>query len=166
MRGKLSPRVHEWAAAFIALSPFLVMASTGADGYGDASPRGGQPGFTRLLDERTLAIPEEPGNKLFQTFRNLRENPAIGLLFLIPGMNETARINGTAEPVLRGSERWDGLRHEWEYGDRLVGAIVVHVRECYYHCGRASKFSALWDTDRISANRERPPLPKRPPPAR
>ncbi|MFI5496843.1 pyridoxamine 5'-phosphate oxidase family protein [Actinoplanes sp. NPDC051859] len=163
VRAKISTTVHAWAATFVTTSPFVVVASSGADGYADASPRGGPPGFVRVLDDRTLAIPEEPGNRLVQTFRNLASHPAIGLLFLVPGMNETARINGTAEVVRPGEPGWERFRTEWTHSDRLAAVTVVHVAECYYHCGRASKFSGLWDVDRILAHRQNPPLPRRPP---
>ncbi|MER5385359.1 pyridoxamine 5'-phosphate oxidase family protein [Streptomyces sp. NPDC002688] len=163
VRAKISPVLHAWLREFIALSPYVVMASADGTGHCDASPRGGVPGFVRVLDERTLFVPEESGNRLLQTLHNLRENPGIGLLFLIPGMRETARVNGHAEPLSPEDSRWGGLPLEGGERARYRWGTLVHVSEAYYHCGRASKFSNLWNTADIERNLANPPLPKRPP---
>ncbi|MFD8643733.1 pyridoxamine 5'-phosphate oxidase family protein [Streptomyces zaomyceticus] len=182
VRNKLSPVLHPWLLRFIALSPYVVLATSDRHGNCDASPRGGPPGFVRVVDERTLFIPEESGNRLHQTLRNLRESRGIGLLFLLPGMPETARVNGTAEPVASTDPRWTELAlggDAVEPGtDKGVGTgpgtgqgpgefrwgTVVHVAEAYYHCGRSSRFAGLWDTTAIVRNQAAPPLPKRPAP--
>lgn len=160
VRNKLSPVLHDWLRRFIALSPYVVLATSDGQGTCDASPRGGTPGFVRVLDEQTLFIPEESGNRLHQTLRNLAESPGIGLLFLLPGMPETARVNGTAEPVVSTEARWAELSlgdvREFRWG------TVVHVIEAYYHCGRASRFGGLWDVATIERNQSDRPLPKRP----
>lgn len=127
-----------------------------------------------MVDERTLFIPEESGNRLHQTLRNLRESRGIGLLFLLPGMPETARVNGTAEPVASTDPRWTELALGGvavEPGtDTGVGTdpgagpgpgefrwgTVVHGAEAYYHCGRSSRFADLWDTAAITGNQARP----------
>ncbi|WP_181140784.1 pyridoxamine 5'-phosphate oxidase family protein [Streptomyces sp. Ru62] len=162
VRAKLSPVLHPWLREFIALSPYVVLATADGRGRCDASPRGGAPGFVRVLDERTLFIPEESGNRLLQTLGNLAESPGVGLLFLIPGMRETARVNGRAEPVSRSDPRWADLPLDDEERERLLWGSLVHVEEAYYHCGRASRFADLWNTARIDRNQSDPPLAKRP----
>ncbi|MFD7965453.1 pyridoxamine 5'-phosphate oxidase family protein [Streptomyces zaomyceticus] len=182
VRNKLSPVLHPWLRRFIALSPYVVLATSDRHGNCDASPRGGAPGFVRVVDERTLFIPEESGNRLHQTLRNLRESRGIGLLFLLPGMPETARVNGTAEPVTSTDPRWaeltlgDSGTEPGSGTDPGTGTdpgagpgsgefrwgTVVHVVEAYYHCGRSSRFAGLWDTSAIARNQADPPLPKRP----
>ncbi|MGW0330834.1 pyridoxamine 5'-phosphate oxidase family protein [Streptomyces sp. NPDC003011] len=162
VEAKLSPVVHAWLREFISLSPYVVLASADGQGRCDASPRGGAPGFVRILDERTLFVPEESGNRLLQTLHNLEESPGVGLLFLIPGMRETARVNGRAEPVSRSDPRWPALPLDEEERERLLWGSLVHVEEAYYHCGRAGRFADLWDTSRINRHQSDPPLPKRP----
>ncbi|WP_405787165.1 pyridoxamine 5'-phosphate oxidase family protein [Streptomyces sp. NBC_00029] len=160
--GKLSPVLHDWLRRFIELSPFVVLASTDGRGCCDASPRGGAPGFVRVLDEQTLFVPEESGNRLLQTLRNLEENPGIGMLFLIPGMPESARVNGLAEPLTRSDPRWGELPLDEGERERLLWGSLVRVTEAYYHCGRSSRFGGLWDTGAIERHRANPPLAKRP----
>ncbi|GHG93655.1 pyridoxamine 5'-phosphate oxidase family protein [Streptomyces lanatus] len=162
VQAKISPVLHPWLCRFISLSPYVVMASGDGRGRCDASPRGGAPGFVRVLDERTLFIPEESGNRLLQTLRNLTESPGVGLLFLIPGMPETARVNGRAEPVTCDDPRWSTLPLADDERERLRWGSLVHVEEAYYHCGRASRFAGLWDVERINRNQSDPPLSKRP----
>lgn len=169
--GAALPRVHrkvsahliDWHRRFIALSPFVVLASGDGHGNHDASPRGGPPGFVQVLDDVTIALPDAAGNNLLQTLRNLSADPGVGLLFLIPGLNETLRVNGRAALVLPDHSDWGRLRERWPAERGYRGAMVVTVREAYYHCGRASKFSRLWDTGTIDRHRALPPLPKRPP---
>lgn len=96
---KIPDHIDEHARRFIAHSPFLALATADAAGRTDCSPRGDHPGFAKVLDERTLAIPDRPGNKIADSFRNLAENDGIGLLFLIPGIRETLRVNGRAYPT-------------------------------------------------------------------
>ncbi|MGW1954862.1 pyridoxamine 5'-phosphate oxidase family protein [Streptomyces sp. NPDC001920] len=162
VQAKLSPVLHPWLCRFISLSPYVVMASTTGWGRCTASPRGGPPGFVRVLDERTLFVPEESGNRLLQTLRNLEEDPGVGLLFLLPGMPETARVNGRAEPLSRTDPRWSALPLDADERERLLWGSLVHVEEAYYHCGRASRFADLWDVGRINRNQSDPPLSKRP----
>jgi PPOX class probable FMN-dependent enzyme len=159
---KISPVLHEWAVEFIALSPFVVIASADDHGRVDASPRGGPPGFVRVLDERTLVLPERSGNRLFQTFRNVEANSGVGLLFLIPGIEETARINGESSVVLKDTREWEDLTSHLSEPDAYIAAQVVHVEEAYYHCGRAPRFGALWDVETIERHRQKRPIDKRP----
>jgi PPOX class probable FMN-dependent enzyme len=126
---------------FIGLSPFVVLASSGATGQCDASPRGGEPGFVRVADEKTLHIPDAPGNNRLDTLENILGAGGIGLLFLIPGVDETLRVNGRArlldEPALLR-----GFANE-KRTPKLV--IEVKVEAAYLHCAKALMRSRLWD---------------------
>jgi PPOX class probable FMN-dependent enzyme len=137
---------------FIELSPFLVISSKGADGLSDASPRGDQPGFVNILDETALAIPDWPGNNRLDTLSNIVANPAIGLLFLIPGVDEVLRVNGDAE--LRTDE---DLRAPFARSGKLPRLVVkLSVREAYLHCPKALMRAKLWNS---AAQIERSQLP-------
>ena len=134
------PFVDAHCRAFIERSPFLVMATSGLNGRCDVSPKGDAPGFVRVLDERRLAIPDRPGNKRLDGMTNLIANPHVGLIFLVPGRDETLRINGRAcitrdAALLRGFE---------VQGKTPLLAIVVDVEQCYLHCGKAFRRSQLW----------------------
>jgi len=126
---------------FIALSPFLVMATASREGPADASPRGDAPGFVGVLDDATLLIPDRPGNKRVDSMSNLIDNPRIGLIFMIPGVNETLRINGqahiTTDPAL--------LDPFTVSGRPPIAGIVVAVEEAFLHCAKAFIRSKLWD---------------------
>ena len=144
---------------FIRESPFLVMATSDADGSCDASPKGGLPGFVKVLDDSHLLIPDVAGNKLFQSYLNISANPHIGLVFFIPGVKETVRVNGLAKIV--GKEELDRLEVELEVknpddNSKVLQGIVVEVEESYGHCPRALAFSGLWDEQQLNENRERP----------
>lgn len=132
--------------SFIGLSPFVVISSVGADGLADASPRGDRPGFVQILDDHTIAVPDWPGNNRLDTLSNIIVRPSVGLLFLVPGVDETLRVNGEAE--LRDDE---DLRSLFERSGKLPRlAILVHVKEAYLHCAKALMRSRLWDpTSRI-----------------
>jgi uncharacterized protein len=125
---------------FIELSPFAVVASRGASGTMDASPRGGTPGFVKALDERTLLLPDAPGNNRLDTLENIVETGTLGLLFMIPGVDETLRINGSAR--LSGDEAHLQPFSEEKRPPRLV--VVVQVQEAYLHCAKAMMRSKLW----------------------
>ena len=129
--------------AFIAHSPFLVLATAAADGRCDAAPKGGPPGFVRVLDDERLLIPEAPGNRRFDSLANLLENPRVGLLFCIPGLEETLRVNGDAW-LTRDPE----LLARVELGGKTPKlAIGVRVEQAYLHCGKAFRRSGLWRPD-------------------
>ena len=138
----------------IARSPFLTMATSGSDGRCDVSPKGDQPGFVAVLDDSTLAIPDRPGNKRFDSLQNIMSNPHVGLLFLIPGMDETLRVNGTAE-LVRDRELLDQLSMN---GKPPLLAIVVQVQEAFLHCGRCSLRSQIWAPEKYMARDELPSL--------
>ncbi len=135
--------LDERATAFIEAAPFLVMATGAGDGSSDASPKGGPPGFVRVLDERRLAIPEFPGNRRLDGVQNLVERPGIGLLFVVPGITETLRVNGiarlTRDPELCALCAVDG-RSPWF-------VLEVDVRQVFSHCGKAFLRSGLWNPD-------------------
>jgi PPOX class probable FMN-dependent enzyme len=136
-------RLETHCRRFIELSPFLVISSQGPDGLADVSPKGDAPGFVQVLDDKTVAIPDRPGNNRLDTFTNLMSNPAVGLLFLIPGVDEILRINGTAE--VRDD---DDLRQRFAVDGKLPATVVlVTVREAYLHCAKALMRSRLWDPD-------------------
>jgi PPOX class probable FMN-dependent enzyme len=132
--------IDRHARAFIALSPFLVIASSGSEGA-DASPRGDAPGFVAVLDERTLLIPDRPGNKRVDTWSNLVEHPAVGLLFMVPGMNETLRINGQG----RLTTELDLLEPLAVNGKIPRLGLIVAVDAVYLHCAKALVRSDLWN---------------------
>ncbi len=137
---------------FIALSPFVVIASGGEAGGFDASPRGGEPGFVEVIDDRTLWLPDSPGNNRLDTLENLIETGQIGLLFLIPGVDETLRVNGQAT-VSADPEKTVRFAKE-KRTPRVV--IEVAVEEAYLHCAKALMRSRLWDP---ASMRDRSVLP-------
>lgn len=128
---------------FITKSPFLVISSTDENGNCDASPKGDQRGFVQVLDEKHLVIPERLGNKRMDTLINILTNPQIGLLFLIPGLEETLRVNGKATLVRDD----DLLEKMLVKGKKPLLGIVVEVHECFIHCAKAFKRSELWSPD-------------------
>jgi uncharacterized protein len=137
---KIIDRLDQHCRDFIARAPFVLVATADEDGNCDVSPKGGAPGFVQVLDERRLAIPDAPGNRLVYSLRNVFRTRRAGLLFLIPGLEETLRVNGRACLT-----RDPGLL------DRLGGqdksprvAIGVEVDEAFLHCAKAFKRSALW----------------------
>lgn len=131
------------ARRFIELSPFLVISTQGADGLGDVSPKGDAPGFVAVLDDRTILIPDRPGNNRIDTLGNLTENPGVGILFMIPGVNETLRINGRARVIADTA-----LLTQFAVRDRLPKTgILVAVEEMYLHCAKALVRSKLWTDD-------------------
>lgn len=134
-------RLDEHARTFIAASPFVLMATSGAAGRCDVSPKGDAPGFVRVLDERHLVIPDRPGNKRLDGMRNILENPHVGLIFLVPGKEETLRVNGRAW-ISRDPDLLASLAAH----DKLpILALGVEVEECYLHCPKAFRRAGLWD---------------------
>lgn len=127
--------------AFIERSPFVLIASSDAAGNCDVSPKGDPAGFVQVLDERTLAIPDRPGNKRLDTFLNVIANPRVGLIFLVPGNRETLRVNGRAE-IVRDQVLRDRLAMNGKAPDF---ALVVRVDEAYLHCAKCVVRAKLWD---------------------
>jgi PPOX class probable FMN-dependent enzyme len=128
---------------FIALSPFVVVATADAHGRLDASPRGGVPGFVEVADDRTLHLPDRPGNNRLDSLTNVTERPEVGLLFMIPGVDETLRVNGAAELLADGQ-----LASRFQAGPRPPKIVLrVCVREAYLHCAKALMRARLWHPD-------------------
>ena len=142
-RRKELPHLIEPYRALIQASPFVVLASAGADGL-DCSPRGDAPGFVQILDEQTLLLPDRPGNNRIDSLRNIVLNPQVALLFLIPGVGESLRVNGRAEisldPELLELGRVQG---------KLPRSVLrIQVQSCYFQCAKAALRSGLWDAAR------------------
>ncbi len=133
--------LDEHMRRFIAHSPFVVISTHSADGRGDASPRGDPPGSIHVVDDQTLLIPDRPGNKRADSFRNILETGSIALLFLVPGMGEALRVNGRAA-IIR-DEKWLTLLSA--EGKRPTVAIAVSVEECFLQCAKALLRSKLWE---------------------
>jgi PPOX class probable FMN-dependent enzyme len=140
---KILHHLDKFCRDFIALSPFLVLASSDGKGNADASPRGDGPGFVAVLDDKSLLIPDRRGNNRVDTFGNILASPGVGLIFLVPGINETLRINGKAEitqdPALLAPLAVQNVVP-------TIG-LKVHVDECYFHCGKALMRSKLWNPE-------------------
>lgn len=141
---KASPRIDEQSARFIAASPFVIVATTNTSlGRGDVSPKGGPAGFVKVLDEERLVVPDYNGNNRLDGIRNLLNEPAIGLLFLVPESGETLRVNGrgfvTTDPALL--DLFEGEVR------RPKTAIGVEVSEVMLHCAKALRRSGLWEPD-------------------
>ena len=133
----LHQRDREWLAA----SPFCVISTSAADGTCDASPKGDPPGFTMVLDDSTIAIPERPGNRRADGYLNILSNPHVGLLYLIPGRGETLRINGRAR-LVREAPYFDRMVVS---GHRPILAVEVDIEQIFFHCAKAFLRSQLWD---------------------
>jgi PPOX class probable FMN-dependent enzyme len=141
---KVKPQLDEDSMRFVVASPYVCVATADRDGRTDASPRGDEPGFVKVLDPTTLVIPERPGNRIADTLINVLDNPGIGLLFLVPGCPETLRVNGRARIVDGPPDLLEAMAAR----DRVPKlAIVVDVVQVYMHCGRAAKRSRIWDSD-------------------
>ena len=140
-RDKVQPRLDMHARAFIARSPFVVLGTADAEGRQDVSPRGDPPGFAKVLDDRTLALPDRPGNRRIDSIGNIASQPNVSLLFMIPGFDDTLRVNGKArfshEPQLMQALAVDGRP--------AVGALLITVDEVFMHCAKAFIRSRLWD---------------------
>ena len=157
VRKKIETQLNGMLQDFIRQAPFAVLSSANAAGDCDASPKGGRPGFVKVLDEGHLLLPDIAGNKLFQSYENVEGNPKVGLLFLIPGCDWTVRVNGDASVVEKSEEGLTGVEAEVFAPDeisRILQALQVTVREAYAHCPRAFTFSGLWDTETIQAARD------------
>jgi PPOX class probable FMN-dependent enzyme len=144
--GVLGDEVKE----FIARSPFLVLSTADAEGNVDASPKGDEPGFVVVEDDETLVVPDRPGNKLVYGLTNIVDNSHVGILFMIPGTNETVRVNGRAE-LTADPELLERLAAR---GKPATLAIRVHVDQCFYHCAKAFIRSKLWKPDTWPENKK------------
>lgn len=157
--GKVRPHMVEWIQEFIRNSPFCVMATSNGNGDCDASPKGGTPGFVKVLSDKQLFIPDVAGNKLFHGYGNIETNPKVGLVFFIPGIGNTVRINGRVKVV--DQSELNGTRLEVNHPDdkaKVLQGLLVDVEESYSHCPRALKFSDLWNVEQIARNTAAPPV--------
>jgi uncharacterized protein len=151
---KVLPRLDRHSRAFIALSPFLVVATADGDGGVDASPRGDAPGFVAVRDDSTLTIPDRPGNRRVDSFSNVIRHPGIGLIFFVPGFDETLRVNGTAR-VVSDAGRLGPLEAQ---GKAPATGLLVAITEVFFHCGKALMRAKLWDASRHVARDSFPSL--------
>jgi PPOX class probable FMN-dependent enzyme len=144
VKNKIADRLNPLTRQFIERSPFVVVASGRPDGGLDVSPRGDPAGFVRILDERTLLLPDRPGNKLADTLTNLLADDRVALLFLIPGVNDTFRVNGRArivdDPELLAESEVEGKVPQL--------GILVEIEEAYTQCPKAFLRSELWNPER------------------
>jgi uncharacterized protein len=151
---KQLPRLEKHSRAFVALSPFLVIASSDPSGRCDASPKGDAPGFVKVLDDETLLLPDRLGNNRVDTIGNLLSCPGVGLIFFVPGLRETLRVNGrariTTDPALLESCAVGGKAPR--------SGILVTAEEVYFHCGKALIRSDLWNPAKHVKQSEFPPL--------
>jgi hypothetical protein len=138
---KVLPRLDPHCRAFIALSPFCVLATSDGAGGVDASPRGDAPGFVAVLDDSTLLLPDRPGNNRVDSYGNVVAHPGVGLLFFVPGINETLRVNGDARVVTEANL----LGPLEAQGKAPRAGLRIDVREAFFHCGKALMRSHLWD---------------------
>jgi uncharacterized protein len=138
---KVIHRIDEHCAAFVRLSPFAVLSTASADGEPDVSPRGGDPGFVKVLDEHRLLLPDRQGNNRVDSLRNLAANPRAALMFMVPGIDETLRVYGRT--ALHGP---DDLGIDLtEFGRPPLSTLVLHVERAYFQCSKAVMRSELWN---------------------
>jgi PPOX class probable FMN-dependent enzyme len=153
---KAIPKLDKYCRELIQRSPFLTIGTANANGKADVSPRGDQPGFVLILDDNTIFIPERPGNNRVDTLINITENPNVGLLFMVPGFDETLRVNGRASVV-----KDEALLERCAVKGRVpkIG-VMVAIEEAYLHCAKALRRSKLWDPDSRQDRKEMPSLGK------
>jgi PPOX class probable FMN-dependent enzyme len=142
--GKIADRLNDIFRRYIEESPFVCVATASADGRLDVSPRGDPAGFVRIIDERTLLLPERPGNRIADTLRNILDTGRVALLFLVPGVGETFRVNGSAE-LVDDAELLAGSAVE---GKTPKLGILVTVEEAYTQCSKALIRSDLWNEEK------------------
>ncbi|MFC3675742.1 pyridoxamine 5'-phosphate oxidase family protein [Ferrovibrio xuzhouensis] len=140
---KILSRLDRHARAFIGLSPLVMLATAGPEGA-DCSPRGDAPGFVRVEDDSTLLLPDRRGNNLIDSLRNVVQQPSVGLLFLVPGINETLRVNGSAR-IVTDAARLAPMEMQ---GKVPASALEISVREVFFHCGKALIRSELWNPEK------------------
>ena len=152
VRAKVADGLDELTRQFVERSPFVLLATSAPDGTCDVSPRGDPPGFVRVLDERTLLLPERPGNRLADSLRNILANASVGLLFVVPGVGDTLRVNGRATLVTDE----ELLAPSAVEGKAPRLGILVEVDEVFTHCSKAFLRSQLWDPTRYVDRSELP----------
>ena len=152
VQAKVTDRLNDLTRQFVERSPFLCLATSAADGTCDVSPRGDPPGFVRILDERTLVLPDRPGNRLADSHRNVLQNPQVALLFVIPGVTDTLRVNGRAtivtDPELLAACAVEGKTPKL--------GLVIDIDEVFTHCSKAFLRAQLWDPERYVPREDLP----------
>lgn len=152
VRAKVSDRLNELTRRFVDLSPFVLLGTSAPDGTCDVAPRGDPPGFVRVLDERTLLLPERPGNRLADSLRNILRNGHVGLLFVTPGVGDTLRVNGRAT-IVTDVELLAASAVE---GKTPKLGLFIEIDEVFTHCSKAFLRSELWDPSRYVDRGELP----------
>ncbi|BAY87446.1 hypothetical protein NIES267_69680 [Calothrix parasitica NIES-267] len=148
------PKLDKHCRAFIAKSPLVFIASSDTNGNMDISPKGDPPGFVKILDDNTLAIPDRPGNRRADTFQNVLENPKVGLFFLVPGRGETLRVSGTAMIV-----RDKPLRESFKINNRIPDfALIFYIKEAFFHCAKCMLRSKIWQHEQWESIDDLPSL--------
>jgi PPOX class probable FMN-dependent enzyme len=152
VQAKVTDRLNDLTRQFVERSPFLCLATSAADGTCDVSPRGDPPGFVRILDERTLVLPDRPGNRLADSHRNVLQNPQVALLFVVPGVTDTLRVNGRAtivtDPELLAACAVEGKTPKL--------GLVIDIDEVFTHCSKAFLRAQLWDPERYVPREDLP----------
>lgn len=144
---KILDHVDELCRLWIERSPFLTMATVSASGGVDVSPKGDPAGFVKVLDPKTIAIPDRPGNHRYDGFHNILETGRIGLCFFVPNRNEVVRVNGSAQ-VVQDPELRESMAVQGRVPDF---AVLVRVEEAFYHCGKAIIRSGLWSPEKAAS---------------
>ena len=152
VKAKLVDRLNALTRRFVDLSPFVLLATAADDGACDVSPRGDPAGFVHVLDDETLLVPERPGNRLADSLRNVLANPHVGLLFLVPGVGETLRINGRAR-IVTDPELLEPLTVE---GKTPRLGLLVEIEQVFTHCPKAFIRSELWNPERFRSAADLP----------
>ena len=152
VRSKISDRLNDLTRQLVERSPFLCLATSAADGTCDVSPRGDPAGFVQILDDRTLLLPDRPGNRLADSHRNIIQNPHVALLFFIPGVTDTFRVNGTAA-IVTDPELLEECAVE---GKVPKLGLRIEIQEAFTHCSKAFLRSQLWDPERYVDRDELP----------
>lgn len=141
---KCFPHLDKHSRRFLELSPFFCIGSSRADGLGDVSPRGGEPGFVHAIDDTHIAFPDRPGNNRLDTLGNIVHQPAVGMLFFLPGVEDMLRINGLAR-VTTEAVLMDRFVHD---GKPPRSVVLIEIREVYFHCSKALRRSDLWNPEK------------------
>jgi PPOX class probable FMN-dependent enzyme len=144
VRDKVIHHLDDHCAAFIRLSPFATLATASPDGWPEVSPRGGDPGFVKVLDEHTLVLPDRLGNNRVDSLKNLAPNPRAALMFLVPGIDESLRVYGTTTLLPADALDLDLT----EFGRAPQSVLVLHVERAFFQCSKAVMRSGLWDPER------------------
>jgi uncharacterized protein len=152
VRAKIADRLNDLTRQFVDRAPFVLLATSSPGGTCDVSPRGDPAGFVRVLDERRLLLPERPGNRLADSLRNILQNPHVGLLFVVPGIGDTLRVNGRAKIVAD-----EGLLAQCTVEGKVPRlGLLVEIEEVFTHCSKAFLRAQLWDPSRYVDRNELP----------